>query len=1029
MKFYLIWIGACLFTCAFLLSPFSTPTHAAPSSFSAGIVDPTFHASIGFEGRVYCAVRQTDGKLVIAGRFTDVSGHRQVNVARLLDNGLRDPSFNPPLLLDPPTELAIQPDGKILLSFFASSVTPIRAKIVRLNVDGSLDTSFVSGQGTSGSAIGALLPLPDGDILVGGEFSSYNGVIRQCLIRLNNDGSVDQAFTTEVTGFSSVVTSLIQAPDGKIYVAGLFTQIGGMARGGVARLHPDGTVDHSFNSNISQRVNEVMLSGTGKLYVGGRFNIGSNLYHIARLDELSGTLDSAFTGDVRINTWVDGIGLHTDGRVFVYGGFPSSTQKVYLLNSNGSVDDNFAVKALKGGIDVREVLPRSDGKFDIVGSFQDINGSAHCSLARLTSTYAVDQTYNPYLVGGTTLGSEVISSVVFQPDGKILVAGTFTQIDGYSVNSIGRLNADGSPDETFNQGDVIYRNGSTEAVRAVALQPDGKIVIGGGFPTINGNPTASVARLNPDGTVDTTFSLPGTDVQIYSVALQPDGKILIGGQFNFIRGEPRKYVARLNADGTLDTSFDMGSLVNAGYPTKIIVQPDGKILVSGVRNTSETQWSTIVRLNSNGTRDTSFNAVISPGNPDMELEPDGQLFIGGSFSSVNGQPRTGLARLNADGSVDPTFTGQVAVTGGSNVSGVKALSSGEYLAVGQFTVVNGITRPGIARFKTDGALDVNLFAGHTQQGGVTKVFVSPSGKMIFTGGFYLFNNSPQLGMLRMIVPSSTAFDFDGDGKTDVGIFRPTSGQWWINQSSNGNTTVGTFGASTDLITPADFTGDGKTDIAFFRPSNGFWFILRSEDFSYFSLPFGSAGDVPVPGDFDGDGKADLTVFRSSTSTWYIRRSSDGGTTIQGFGSLGDIPVPADYDGDGRTDIGIYRPSNGQWWIQRSTAGVTAITFGVATDKPVQGDYTGDGKADMAYFRPSTGQWYILRSENYSFYSVPFGTTDDTPAPGDYDGDGKFDTTVFRPSTTTWYSQRSTAGLMIQQFGSAGDRPIPNAFVP
>ncbi|HKP67681.1 MAG TPA: Calx-beta domain-containing protein, partial [Pyrinomonadaceae bacterium] len=283
--------------------------------------------------------------------------------------------------------------------------------------------------------------------------------------------------------------------------------------------------------------------------------------------------------------------------------------------------------------------------------------------------------------------------------------------------------------------------------------------------------------------------------------------------------------------------------------------------------------------------------------------------------------------------------------------------------------------------------------------------------------------------IRNLNHAAHAFDFDGDGKTDVGIYRPSNGQWWINRSSTGMTTAGTFGASTDVITPADFTGDGKTDIAFFRPSTGLWFVLRSEDFSYFSLPFGTAGDLPVPGDFDGDGKADLTVFRASTSTWYIRRSSDGGATIQGFGSTGDIPVPADYDGDGKTDVAIYRPSTGQWWVQRSTAGVAVLTFGVSTDKPVQGDYTGDGKADMAYFRPSTGLWYILRSEDFSFYSTPFGTNGDIPAPGDYDGDGRFDPTVFRPSTTTWYSQRSTAGTMIQQFGSDGDRPIPNAFVP
>ena len=280
-----------------------------------------------------------------------------------------------------------------------------------------------------------------------------------------------------------------------------------------------------------------------------------------------------------------------------------------------------------------------------------------------------------------------------------------------------------------------------------------------------------------------------------------------------------------------------------------------------------------------------------------------------------------------------------------------------------------------------------------------------------------------------VVLGSSPFDFDGDGKTDVGIFRQSVGEWWINQSSNGVTTAGQFGSSSDVITPADFTGDGKTDTAFFQPSSGFWFVLRSEDFSYFAFPFGANGDVPVPADYDGDGKADATVFRPSSSTWFIQRSSDGGATIGQFGSAGDVPVPADYDGDGKADIAIYRPSLGQWWVQRSTAGILVLTFGDSNDKPVQGDFTGDGKADIAFWRPSTGEWFISRSEDLSYYSLPFGSNGDIPAPGDYDGDGKFDPTVFRPSQATWYSQRSTAGILIQQFGANGDRPIPNAFVP
>jgi hypothetical protein len=277
------------------------------------------------------------------------------------------------------------------------------------------------------------------------------------------------------------------------------------------------------------------------------------------------------------------------------------------------------------------------------------------------------------------------------------------------------------------------------------------------------------------------------------------------------------------------------------------------------------------------------------------------------------------------------------------------------------------------------------------------------------------------------VAGSAPFDFDGDSKTDISIFRPSNGEWWYLKSSNGGNAAFQFGNSSDKLAPADFTGDGKTDIAVWRPSTGEWFVLRSEDYSYYSFPFGTNGDVPAPADFDGDAKADVAVFRPSNSFWYINRST-GGTTIQQFGQSGDVPVAADYDGDAKADIAIFRPSVREWWIQRSAAGLLALQFGAPGDKPVQGDFTGDGKADVAIWHP-TGDWFVLRSEDHSYYSFPFGTSGDVPAPGDYDGDGKFDAGIFRPSSSTWYVQRSTAGTLIQTFGTTGDRPVPNAFVP
>ncbi len=279
-----------------------------------------------------------------------------------------------------------------------------------------------------------------------------------------------------------------------------------------------------------------------------------------------------------------------------------------------------------------------------------------------------------------------------------------------------------------------------------------------------------------------------------------------------------------------------------------------------------------------------------------------------------------------------------------------------------------------------------------------------------------------------VMPAGTAkFDFDGDSKTDIGIFRPAPGEWWYLRSSDGGNNAFQFGASTDTIVPADYTGDGKTDVAFFRPSSGEWFILRSEDGSFFSFPFGTTGDIPAPGDFDGDGKADPAIFRPSTATWYILNSG-GGTTITSFGANGDKPLVADYDNDGKDDIAIFRPSVAQFWINRSTAGLTAFQFGSAGDKPLVADFTGDGTDDAGFFRPSTGEWFVLRSEDGSFFSFPFGTNGDIPVPGDYDGDGTADPAVFRPSNNTWFKQQSTSGFEAITFGVTGDVPVPSAFI-
>ena len=278
-------------------------------------------------------------------------------------------------------------------------------------------------------------------------------------------------------------------------------------------------------------------------------------------------------------------------------------------------------------------------------------------------------------------------------------------------------------------------------------------------------------------------------------------------------------------------------------------------------------------------------------------------------------------------------------------------------------------------------------------------------------------------------PRRSRADFDGDGKTDLSVFRPSGGDWYVNGSTNGFSVIH-WGISTDVLVPGDYDGDGKTDTATFRANDtagvSDFYILNSNGFTLTGLEWGSTGDIPVAGDYDGDNTTDVAVFRPSTGSWFILKSG-GGATITTFGQNGDVPVAGDFDGDGKSDLTVYR--NGQWISQPSGgAAVTTKSFGLAGDILTPADYDGDNIDDIAVFRPSNGVWYILKTTGGGAATfVQFGQNGDVPAPGDYDGDGSYDIAIYRDGI--WYINASTSGTSVFSFGLSSDRPIPKQYVP
>ena len=286
---------------------------------------------------------------------------------------------------------------------------------------------------------------------------------------------------------------------------------------------------------------------------------------------------------------------------------------------------------------------------------------------------------------------------------------------------------------------------------------------------------------------------------------------------------------------------------------------------------------------------------------------------------------------------------------------------------------------------------------------------------------------------------AAAFDFDGDGATDIAVYHPDGGMWSIRNSSDGSEHALEFGWSEAVPVPGEYDGDGAVDVAVHHQRLGHWYVRQSSDGQTMeggAIGWGWHGSAPVTGDFDGDGRTDLVVYHPPEAAWYVMRSSDGGYDGEptAFGTAHSQPVPGDYDGDGITDLAAFELPDARWYVQLSSTGQMLdgeefLQFGWSEVVPVPGDYDGDGLTDLAVYHPAGGDWYVRQSSDGALMeggAMHLEPLDAIPVPGDYDGDGRTDLALYRFDEGDWYIRQSSDGALMEGGGIVwgGDEAVP-----
>jgi uncharacterized delta-60 repeat protein len=661
--------------------------------------------------------------------------------------------------------VVVQPDGKILIGGDFTTLAPnggatvTRNRIARLNPNGTLDTAF---NPNANDTVYAIAVQSDGRILAGGNFTSIGGQTRNYIARLDATTGLADSFDPNA---NSDVFSIAVQLDGKILAGGNFSganSIGGQMRNYIARLDATTGLADSFDPNANLIVLSIAVQADGKILAGGLFTSigGQTRNRIARIDAATGLADSF---DPNANSTVFSIAVQADGKILAVGFFAGANSiggqtrnHIARLDATTGLADSFDPNA---NFVVNSIAVQADGKILAVGEFNGANsigGQTRNYIARLDATTGLADSFDPN-------ANNVVVSIAVQADGKILAGGDFTALTpngGATVtrNHIARLETDGRPDRTL---DLSMVGGPGNVVLATAVQPDGKILIGGDFTTVLGVTRNNIARLNTDGTLDTAFN-PNANLEVDTIAVQADGKILAGGSFISIGGQTRNYIARLDATTGLADSFDpnANSTVNS-----IAVQADGKILAGGDFTSIGGQpRNYIARLDATTGLPDSFDPNANFGVNSIAVQADGKILVGGGFNTIGGQTRNNIARLDPTTGLADSFDPNAS----NYVVSIAIQADGKILAGGGFTSIGGLTRNYIARLDATTGLADSFDPNANND--VRSIAVQADGKILAGGRFHGANSiggQTRNNIARLDPTTGLADSFDPNANSDV----------------------------------------------------------------------------------------------------------------------------------------------------------------------------------------------------------------------------------------------------------------------